>query len=82
MAETEQEWRRELEAAGEQAVRDSFNFGGGYSMASAQKSEHARQWLRKQEQKRQWYSFWTFAVAILTLLAALAAIVMPYLIHP
>ena len=49
-------WRKELEEAGENAVRDSYNHGGGITMGSEPKLKFVRQWLRGKEvahQKRE-----------------------------
>jgi hypothetical protein len=95
--ETEQEkqWRRELESAGETAVRDSMNHGGGIATGGEPKRQYVFRWLREKEQERQrresqsaWYVCWTYratvatlVVAVLTFFAAIAAVVATVL-HP
>jgi len=94
--EHESQFRRELEAAGEQAVRDDLNFRRGISTGGETKLQFVLRWLREKEVEREartrqsdWYARWTFwvvvatfSVAVLTFIAAIVAIVVPYLIHP
>jgi hypothetical protein len=89
VTETEQErqWRREFENAGEQAVRDSLDFDRDIATGDAE-LEFAKQWLRDKEREREararqtdWYLRWTFWVAVATLIAAVAAVVVPFFVR-
>jgi hypothetical protein len=53
--ETEQDkqFRRELEAAGEQAVRDDLNFRRGISTRGETKLQFVMRWLRENERERE-----------------------------
>ena len=76
MTETQQEkqFRRELEAAGEQEVRDDLNFRRGIATGGETKSQFVLRWLSEKEREREarsrrsdLYSRWTFWVALATL---------------
>jgi hypothetical protein len=82
--ETEQEkqFRRELEAAGEQAVRDDLNFRRGISTGGETKLQCVMRWLREKEREREaragqsdWYVRWTFWVVVVTLVVAFAGVI-------
>jgi hypothetical protein len=90
MNETEQEkqFRRELEAAGEQAVRDDLNFRRGISTGGETKHQFVMRWLREKEREREartdqsdQYLRLTFWVAAATLVAAIVGVVVTVL-HP
>jgi hypothetical protein len=91
MAETEQErqWRREFEADGEQAVRDSLNHRGGIATGGGDRPSICEALATEKELERERdfrlmlrIAVATFIVGFLTSFAAIAAVVMPYLIHP
>ena len=46
-------WRKELEAAGETAVRDDMKYGGGFASAGEPKRAVIRRWLREKDAEKQ-----------------------------
>jgi hypothetical protein len=86
--ETQQEkqFRRELEATGEQAVRDDYCRGN--SIGGETKLQLVKRWLREKELEREArarqsdrYLRWTLWVAVATLVAAIVGVVVTVL-HP
>jgi hypothetical protein len=82
VTETEQEkqFRRLLEAAGEQAVRDDYCRGN--SIGGETKLQPVKRWLREKELEREararqsdLYLRWTLWVAVATLLAAIVGVI-------
>ena len=83
--EQEKQFRRELEAAGEQEVRDDLNFRRGIATGGETKRQLVIRWLREKEREREarsrrsdLYLRWTFWVAV----AAVAAVAVPFFVHP
>ena len=82
--------RRDLEAKGEQEVRDDVNFRRGLGPGGETTQEFVRKWLRGEERKRearerraQSYLRWTLWVAAATLLAAVVVpFLVPLFVHP
>jgi hypothetical protein len=65
------------------------NYRGGHVLGGDERRRFVYRWLMEKELVREarrlrsdWYLRWTFVVAVLTCLAAIAAAVMPYLVHP
>ena len=89
----ELEWRAELEAAGERAVRDNINSRGSLVTGGEPKQQFIRKWLREKdaerdekeleqvtrEKRRFDYARWTFYVAVGALIAAIIGIVVTVL---
>jgi hypothetical protein len=89
----ESQWRRELEAAGERAVRDNINSRGSLVTGGEPKQQFIRKWLREKdleqntkevervmlEKKGFDYARWTFYVAVGALIAALVGIIVTVL---
>jgi hypothetical protein len=81
-AEYEAQVRRELEAAGEDAVREGMRPHGPLATGGEPRLRIIRDWLREQEQKRaqqmktaDWYMRATFWVAGGALVAGIASVV-------
>jgi len=77
----ERQWRAELEAAGERAVRDNINSRGSLVTGGEAKQRFIRKWLREKdvdqtsrELKTFDYARWTFYVAVGALIAAIIGI--------
>ena len=89
----EREWRAELEAAGERAVRDNINSRGSLVTGGEPKQQFIRKWLREKDLARDKkeleqvtrekqgfdYARWTFYVAVGPLIAAIIGIVVTVL---
>jgi hypothetical protein len=89
----EMQWRAELEAAGERAVRDNINSRGSLVTGGEDKQQFIRKWLREKdvernekdverisrEQKGFDYARWTFYVAVGALIAAIVGIIVTVL---
>jgi hypothetical protein len=89
----EGQWRAELEAAGERAVRDNINSRGSLVTGGEAKQQFIRKWLREKEVERNEkeseqltrekrgfdYSRWTFYVAVGALIAAIVGIIVTVL---
>jgi hypothetical protein len=86
----ESQWRRELEATGERAVRDNINSRGSLVTGGESKQQFIRKWLREKDVERSEkeleqvtrekqgfdYTRWTFYVA---LIAAIVGIIVTVL---
>ena len=88
MTESPQEaqWRSELEAAGERAVRDNIKSRGSLVTGGESKQQFIRKWLKEKnaerilrEQKGFDYARWTFYVAVGALIAAIIGIIVTVL---
>jgi hypothetical protein len=95
MRESAQEiqWRSELEAAGERAVRDNINSRGSLVTGGEIKQQFIRKWLREKDAERNEkelehvtlekqgfdYARWTFYVAVGALIAAIIGIIVTVL---
>jgi hypothetical protein len=89
----EAQWRAELEAAGERAVRDNINSRGSLVTGGESKQQFIRKWLREKDVERNEselkrgaleergfdYARWTFYVAVGALVAAIIGIVVTVL---
>jgi hypothetical protein len=89
----ESQWRRELEAAGERAVRDNINSRGSLVTGGEPKQQFIRKWLREKDVQRSEkeieqvtrekqgfdYTRWTFYVAVGALIAATIGIIVTVL---
>ena len=89
----EREWRAELEADGERAVRDNINSRGSLVTGGEPKQQFIRKWLREKDLARDKkeleqvtrekqgfdYARWTFYVAVGPLIAAIIGIVVTVL---
>src|SRR5712664_2559753 len=89
----EREWRAELEAAGERAVRDNINSRGSLVTGGEPKQQFIRKWLREKDVERNKkdveqvaretqafdYARWTFYVAVGALVAAIIGIIVTVL---
>src|SRR5216684_9291567 len=89
----EREWRAELEAAGERAVRDNINSRGSLVTGGEAKQQFIRKWLKEKDVERDKkeleqvtrekqgfdYARWTFYVAVGALIAAIIGIVVTVL---
>ncbi len=85
----ESQWRRELEADGERAVRDNINSRGSLVTGGEPKQRFIRKWLREKDVERDEkelehvtrekqgfdYARWTFYVAVGAVIAAMIGIV-------
>jgi hypothetical protein len=85
-AEYERTFRRELEAAGEVAVRADFYGGGSLSTGGEDRRKIIREWLRGKEQERQrrkqqsdFYGLLMFWVTVGVSLAAVVGIIVAIL---
>jgi hypothetical protein len=85
-AEEEENFRRDLETAGEASVRADFYSGGGLSTGGEDRKKIIRAWLREKEQareSREEKSFRlgqkTFWIALATLIAAVGGVIVTYL---
>jgi hypothetical protein len=89
----ESQWRRELEADGERAVRDNINSRGSLVTGGEPKQQFIRKWLREKDlernagevdrvtRKKQGFDYarWTFYVAVGALIAAIIGIIVTVL---
>ena len=89
----ESQWRRELEADGERAVRDNINSRGSLVTGGEPKQRFIGKWLREKDveqdekelehvtREKQGFDYarWTFYVAIGALIAAMIGIVVTVL---
>jgi hypothetical protein len=82
----ETQWRRELEAAGETAVRDNINHHGSLVTGGEAKQHFIRKWLREKDveqvaREKQGFDYarWTFDVAVGALIAAIIGIIVTVL---
>jgi hypothetical protein len=89
----ERQWRAELEAAGERAVRDNINSRGSLVTGGEAKQQLIRKWLREKDLERCAneleqvtrekqgfdYARWTFYVAVGALIAAMIGIIVTVL---
>lgn len=89
----EKQWRAELEAAGETAVRDNVNSRGSLVTGGEAKQQFIRKWLREKDLERNKkelekvtrekqgfdYTRWTFYVAVGALIAAIIGIIVTVL---
>jgi hypothetical protein len=67
--------RRDLEAAGEAAVRADFYGGGGLSTGGEDRRKVIRQWLRDQERKRDKRDNLTFWFVVGAFVASVAGVI-------
>jgi hypothetical protein len=89
----ERQWRAELEAAGERAVRDNINSRGSLVTGGEPKQQFIRKWLKEKDLERTGreadrvtrekqgfdYARWTFYVAVGALIAAILGILVTVL---
>ncbi len=73
--EYERNFRRELENAGEAAVRADMARGGGISTGGEDRLKIIRQWLREQEQERQTREKLSYRLGQKTFWVALGALI-------
>jgi hypothetical protein len=86
--ELDKQFRRELDRMTETEVRDDLNFRRGLGTGGETKREQVIQWLRQRERTREArerlmvrVTVATFVIAVFTLIAAIAAVVVPF-VHP